>query len=97
MGKAVVSTSIGAEGLPVRHGENILLADEPHTFAQSVAYLLRDATRRCEIGLAARKLVAEKYSWVGIAADFAAVLVGIVAKANREASPYLPATHVAKH
>src|SRR5258708_35841640 len=32
MGKAVVSTSLGAEGLPVRNGENVILADEPESF-----------------------------------------------------------------
>jgi len=96
MGKAVVSTSIGAEGLPVRSGENILLADDPGTFAQSVASLLLDATRRRGIGLAARKLVAEKYSWARIAEDFAAVLADVATKANREARPHSPAAHVAE-
>ena len=36
MGKAVVSTTIGAEGLPVRDGEHLLIADEPRAFAQGV-------------------------------------------------------------
>ena len=93
MGKAVVSTSIGAEGLPVRDGENILLADTPGLFAQSVAHLLRDVTRRREIGLAARKLVAEKYSWARIAEDFSAVLRGIVAKAQ-VGSPVSARAHI---
>jgi glycosyltransferase involved in cell wall biosynthesis len=82
MGKAVVSTSIGAEGLPVRPGENIVLADDPGAFAQSVGSLLRDAARRREIGRAARKLVAENYSWARIAEDFAAVLADVAARAN---------------
>jgi glycosyltransferase involved in cell wall biosynthesis len=80
MGKAVVSTSIGAEGLPVQPGENILMADDPHTFAQSVVSLLRDPTRRRKIGLAARKLVADNYSWERIADDFAAVLADVAAR-----------------
>ena len=42
MGKAVVSTTVGAEGLPVENGEHLLLADEPHVFARSVVRLLRD-------------------------------------------------------
>jgi glycosyltransferase involved in cell wall biosynthesis len=88
MGKAVVSTSIGAEGLPVRPGENILMADDPDAFAQSVVSLLRDATRRREIGLAARKLVAENYSWARIAEDFATVLAEVAAKAGREARSF---------
>jgi glycosyltransferase involved in cell wall biosynthesis len=87
IGKAVLSTtSIGAEGLPVRPGENILMADDPNTFAQSVVPFLRDATRRREIGLAARKLVAEKYSWTRIAEDFAAVLASVPTLLPRQAA-----------
>ena len=43
MGKAVVSTSIGAEGLPVKNGEHLLLADDPASFAESTLRLLGDA------------------------------------------------------
>ena len=46
MGKAVVSTTVGAEGLPVTSGEHLLLADEPRTFARAVVRLLRDVGRR---------------------------------------------------
>ncbi len=46
MGKAVVSTSMGAEGLPVQHGKNIILADDPADFARQVVDLLRDPPRR---------------------------------------------------
>jgi sugar transferase (PEP-CTERM/EpsH1 system associated) len=42
MGKAVVSTTIGAEGLPVTSGHDVLLADDPHAFADAVVSLLRD-------------------------------------------------------
>jgi glycosyltransferase involved in cell wall biosynthesis len=62
-GKAVVSTTIGAEGLPVRHGENIFLADEPKYFAQCVLEVLRNRTLRERISASARRLVEEKYSW----------------------------------
>ncbi|MFZ0815691.1 MAG: glycosyltransferase [Candidatus Sulfotelmatobacter sp.] len=96
MGKAVVSTSIGAEGLPVQDGENILLADDPVTFARSVVSLLRDPIRRREIGLAARKLVAEKYSWAKVTEDFATVLANVVANTNREAMQYSPTVHAAE-
>jgi polysaccharide biosynthesis protein PslH len=85
MGKAVVSTTIGAEGLPVQPGDNIILADEPHIFARSVASLLRNPSRRAEIGRAARKLVTENYSWAKIAEDFAAILAQVAAEDNREA------------
>jgi glycosyltransferase involved in cell wall biosynthesis len=74
MGKAVVSTSVGAEGLAVRSGENILLADTPKDFAESVISLLRDANRRQQFGTAARTLVQENYSWTKVADDFGRTL-----------------------
>ena len=69
-GKAVVSTSIGAEGLPVTHGENIILADDPVEFALHVARLLRSPEERGRLGRAARKLVEENFSWAIIASAF---------------------------
>ena len=45
-GRAVVSTSIGAEGLPTENGRHLLLADDPTAFARSVVTLLRDAETR---------------------------------------------------
>ena len=74
MGKAVVSTSLGAEGLPVRHGENIVLADDPVEFARQVVDLLRDPQRREQLGKAARQLVVQHYSWSTAAASFDQIL-----------------------
>jgi sugar transferase (PEP-CTERM/EpsH1 system associated) len=70
MGKAVVSTTIGAEGLPVTPGQNILLADEPEAFAGAVVALLRDARMRARIESEARRLVVERYDWSAVASDF---------------------------
>jgi sugar transferase (PEP-CTERM/EpsH1 system associated) len=70
MGKAVVSTAIGAEGLPVRHGADVLIADEPARFAQAVVRMIRDVEERRRIEAAARRLVVEKYDWSAVAADF---------------------------
>jgi sugar transferase (PEP-CTERM/EpsH1 system associated) len=80
MAKAVVSTTIGAEGLPVRHGTDLLLADTPDEFAQSVVQLLRDGASRRKLGQAARELVESKYSWASVARDFASALEGVLAK-----------------
>jgi glycosyltransferase involved in cell wall biosynthesis len=74
MAKAVVSTTIGAEGLPVQHGSEILLADTPDAFAESVVILLRDNARRKTLGRAARELVESKYSWASVARQFALAL-----------------------
>ena len=50
--KAVVSTTIGAEGLDVRDGHDVLLADTPDRFAGSVIALLNDPTRRRQLEIA---------------------------------------------
>ena len=70
MGKAIVSTTIGAEGLPVVPGQHLLLADTPEFFAREVTALLRDRERRQRLGRAGRRLVQEHYSWSQVARDF---------------------------
>lgn len=70
MGKAVVSTTIGAEGLPLTDGEHIVLADTPALFADRIIELLRDRTKRQQFGRAGRLLVEQQYSWARVAADF---------------------------
>jgi len=74
MGKAVVSTSIGAEGLPVANGENILLADTPKAFADSVLLLFSDAEARERMGRAARQLVERHYGWSAVVGIFDSTL-----------------------
>jgi glycosyltransferase involved in cell wall biosynthesis len=66
MGKAIVSTTIGAEGLPVSGGLHLLLADEPDAFAHGVVRLLQNRTERARIGDAARHLVLEEYDWSAV-------------------------------
>lgn len=63
MARAVVSTTIGAEGLPVKDGEEIVLADEPQAFADGVVRLLQDRDARGRIEGAARKAVVERFGW----------------------------------
>jgi glycosyltransferase involved in cell wall biosynthesis len=70
MGKAVVSTPIGAEGLPVQHDKNIVLAESPAEFAGQVTRLLKDRNERERIGKAARELVEQNYSWRSVAVAF---------------------------
>jgi hypothetical protein len=59
----VVSTRIGAEGLPVAHGENILLADTPKTFAAAIGELFTQPERATQLGLSGRALVQSRYGW----------------------------------
>jgi sugar transferase (PEP-CTERM/EpsH1 system associated) len=63
MGKAIVSTSIGAEGISAADGRDILLADTVDAFARSTLELLANADLRYAIGGNARKLVESSYSW----------------------------------
>jgi polysaccharide biosynthesis protein PslH len=66
MGKAVVSTTVGAEGLPVDSGLHLLIADEPRDFANAVLRLFRNQTERARLGDAARHLVVEQYDWAAV-------------------------------
>lgn len=63
MQKAVVSTSLGCEGLAVVHGKHLLVEDAPEAFAHRVIGLLRDPARRTALGISGRSLVEEHYSW----------------------------------
>jgi sugar transferase (PEP-CTERM/EpsH1 system associated) len=77
MAKPIVSTTIGAEGLPVHHGVDLMLADTPDNFARSVVQLLQDAATRGKLGRAARELVESKYSWASVAREFAQSLANL--------------------
>jgi glycosyltransferase involved in cell wall biosynthesis len=88
MGKAVVSTSVGAEGLALESGRHFLAADTAHDFAQAVIRLLRDPARRRALGDAGRALVDANYSWSKVARQFEARCEEVVAEhayAGREA------------
>jgi glycosyltransferase involved in cell wall biosynthesis len=65
-GKAVVSTSIGAEGLELTPGEHFEVADTPLQFAQRTAALLSDPAMRHRLGDNGRRLVTDRYGWDGI-------------------------------
>jgi len=79
MGKAIVSTFVGAEGLPVTDGENILLADSPTDFAEAVVRVLNDSQLRQHLGTSARRLVEERYGWDAAGRAFEDVLLKVVA------------------
>jgi glycosyltransferase involved in cell wall biosynthesis len=63
MGKAVVSTAIGCEGLDAVDGENILIRDTPDAIAQGIAEVLGDARLRTRLEQNARRTALETYSW----------------------------------
>ena len=82
MGKAVVSTTVGAEGLPLVPGTHFVQADDPAQFADSVVALLRDPARRRALGSAGRRLVEERHSWSQVVREFEARCEEVTAHAR---------------
>ncbi len=67
MGKAIVSTTLGAEGIEALPGRDLLVEDEPAAFAEAVNRLLAEPGLAARIGQSARKLAVERYAWSGAA------------------------------
>jgi len=70
----LVSTTIGAEGLPVEHGKHLLIADGAAAFAAAVVDVIRNPSRARTMGLAAATWVRENYAWERAAEVFAGLL-----------------------
>ncbi|MBO0699469.1 MAG: glycosyltransferase, partial [Zavarzinella sp.] len=88
MGRAVVSTTIGAEGLPVVPGEHYLRADDPVGFAAAVGELLGARDTRDRIGRAADAFVRERYGSEQVARQFEAICQAVVeGRRGRAAEP----------
>ncbi len=83
LGTPVVSTSKGAEGLKVTHGENILIADDPNDFAQTLVRLFGDENLRAKLSANGRRLVEEKYSWKTCARQLEQLLYQVVEQGTR--------------
>ena len=62
-GVPVVSTTLGAEGLDVQHGQNILIADTNEQIVEAIVRVVENEDRRRELGAAGRALVADHYDW----------------------------------
>jgi len=87
MGKATVSTRVGAEGLDVRHGQDILLADDPQGLADSICTLLGDEGLRRRIEAAAHH-TASQYDWSVVTWRFVEILQATIDSTHRRsASP----------
>jgi sugar transferase (PEP-CTERM/EpsH1 system associated) len=78
MSKAIVSTSIGCEGLAVQHGHNILIGDGPRDFAQQVVAVLRDPDLARRVGAQGRELAVGRYDWRAIGAQMLRLYEGLV-------------------
>jgi polysaccharide biosynthesis protein PslH len=80
MEKPIVSTSIGAEGLPIRNGEEIILADTPESFAEAVIGLLRNEVLASELGKRGAARVRADFGWDAVSQNFANICERAVAK-----------------
>jgi glycosyltransferase involved in cell wall biosynthesis len=87
MGKVMVSTRVGVEGLPVVPGEHLLVADKPEEFAAAVVRLLNDIPLRQRMGQAARRLVENGYGWPQVAQSFYDTLARVVEQNPRGPRP----------
>ena len=83
MGKALVSTSIGAEGLSFQNGRDLMLADDASAFADAILLLLRDGQVRRRFEQAAVQLAAQ-FDWSVVAGQFAEVLQRMMSSATTE-------------
>jgi polysaccharide biosynthesis protein PslH len=78
MGKVIVSTTVGCEGLPVVPGRHLLVEDQPERFARAVLQLLDRPAERAELGTAARELVCEHFGAETIARQFEHICQDVV-------------------
>lgn len=81
MGKAVVTTSIGIEGIEAEPGKEVMIADDPEDFAEKVIELLSNPQLRDQIGARARKLVESKHDWKPIAKKLSEIYENVVENA----------------
>ena len=79
-GVPVVSTTLGAEGLDVRHDHNILIADTNQGLSNALLLLAESAEQRLRLSAAARTLVYESYDWSRLGAALFAIYEGLNAK-----------------
>ncbi len=91
--RAIVSTAVGAEGLDYRDGTDIVIADEAIAFANAVLALLRDPTRRIQLGRAAGETAA-RFDWSAIATEFETVMRRAIVDFSSPATPARIATAV---
>jgi len=89
MGKAIVSSSVGAEGIKVESGKDLIITDAPQEFADQVLRLLKEPARLRQMGENARQVVERYYDWRVIYKKMDA-LYEKVASSKRSAKATLP-------
>ena len=87
MGLPVVSTAIGAEGLPLDNNATILLRDQPEAFANGIFEVLDKDESSSDVGRTGQQLVRNSFGWHVVAAQFVAQCkAAIVRKAQRNST-----------
>jgi glycosyltransferase involved in cell wall biosynthesis len=78
MGKAIVSTRVGVEGLQIEHATHVLLADQPQEFSESVIHLFRNPMVRDQLGRSAREFVESGRGWNQAVTRFVEICLQVV-------------------
>jgi glycosyltransferase involved in cell wall biosynthesis len=82
LGTPVVSTGKGAEGLAVKDGVHLMLADDPAEFANAVVHLLNGPQASQALAADARRLVGERYNWQSVMPRFLDLLDAVIERGN---------------
>lgn len=86
MEKPIVSTTIGAEGLPLTNGVELILADTVESFARSIVKILADDILARRLGQKAATSVRDRFGWPKVAKRFAAICELAVKSCPEQAS-----------
>jgi glycosyltransferase involved in cell wall biosynthesis len=90
MGKAIVSTTLGAEGIDAVNGKEILITDDPADFADAVLRLLGDPALAAQIGASARRAAVERYAWTSAASRLEDLFRELLAGRERGGTGWRP-------
>jgi glycosyltransferase involved in cell wall biosynthesis len=85
MQKATVATSLSIEGLDLMDNKEVLLADNPHAFADKVMYLLMHPEEALRLGLNGLKRVQERHSWAAMGKALETAVQSVMASRNGRA------------
>lgn len=86
MRRAVVSTPIGAEGLPVTNDVHVRLRETPHKFANAIVELLKNESLRNEIAGTGCSMVRGNFGWDGVARNFSEMCLATIKRSSNRAA-----------
>ena len=84
LGTPVIATGKAVEGLEVRDGLHIIIANDPYDFAHETISLLQDPNRQQYLAENARKLVTDIYDWVEIGRQFVELIESTIVEKRSE-------------